>query len=63
VLRNLAEVPAFIDSRASRLLQLADLIAYSVFRRYQWNDSLFFDIIRGRFDREGGVEHGLHVKD
>lgn len=27
--RNLAEVPLFVDSRASRLVQLADLVAYA----------------------------------
>ena len=30
-LRNLAEVPLFLDSRASRLIQLADLVAYAIF--------------------------------
>jgi hypothetical protein len=29
-LRNMAEVPVFVDSRASRLVQLADLIAYAL---------------------------------
>ncbi|WP_168176501.1 DUF3800 domain-containing protein [Williamsia sp. 1135] len=32
--RNLADVPLFADSRASRLLQVADLVAYSLYRRY-----------------------------
>ena len=34
VLRNLVEVPVFVDSKASRLIQLADLIAYAIFRKY-----------------------------
>ncbi len=59
-LRNLSEVPAFLDSRASRLIQLADLVAYAVFRAYERKDSTFFDIIKGRFDTEGGVVHGLY---
>ena len=62
VLRNLSEVPVFLDSKASRLVQLADLIAYAVFRRWEKNDSRFYDVIRDSFDREGGVVHGLHVR-
>ncbi len=31
VTRNYAEVPVFMDSRASRLIQLADLVAYAIF--------------------------------
>ena len=61
VLRNLSEVPVFIDSRASRLIQLADLIAFAVFRNWEKSDSRFYDIIRDRFDSEGSVVHGLHV--
>lgn len=41
VLRNLSEVPLFLDSRASRLIQLADLIAYAVFRYYESADDRF----------------------
>lgn len=57
--RNYAEVPVFLDSRASRLIQLADLVSYSVFRKYQAGDGLFFDIIKDCFDREGNLLHGL----
>src|SRR5579863_2200720 len=39
VVRNLSEVPVFLDSRASRLVQLADLIAYATFRHYERGDS------------------------
>ncbi len=60
VVRNLAEVPVFIDSRASRLVQLADLIAYAIFRNFERGDSQFFDIFKHRFDTDGGVVHGLY---
>jgi hypothetical protein len=63
VLRNLSEVPVFIDSKASRLIQLADLIAYAVFRKWEKSDDRFYSIIADRFDREGSVVHGLHVAD
>lgn len=58
-LRNLAEVPLFVDSAASRLIQIADLLAWAVWRRYEYGDSRFFDRVVTRFDKEGGVLHGL----
>ncbi|MBL9153073.1 MAG: DUF3800 domain-containing protein [Verrucomicrobiales bacterium] len=63
ILRNLSEVPVFIDSRASRLIQLADLVAFSLFRMWEKQDDRFYTIIRDRFDREGSIVHGLHVTD
>ncbi|KAA9354820.1 DUF3800 domain-containing protein [Larkinella humicola] len=59
VLRNLSEVPLFLDSRASRLIQLADLVSYAIFRYYERQDAQFFSIIADRFDQESGVRHGL----
>lgn len=62
-LRNLAEVPLFVDSRASRIVQLADLVAFAMWRKYEHKDGRFFDPIIPRFDSEGGVIHGLvHFK-
>ena len=58
-LRNLAEVPLFVDSAASRLIQIADLLAWAVWRRYEHSDTRYFDQIVGRFDKEGKVIHGL----
>jgi hypothetical protein len=57
--RNLAEVPLFVDSRASRLVQLADLVAYATWRKYEHSDGRFFDPIISKFDADGGVLHGL----
>ncbi len=62
VVRNLAETPLFVDSRASRLIQLADHVAYAVFRRYETGDTRFFDIIAPKFDMDGGIVHGLAHK-
>jgi len=61
-IKNLAEVPLFIDSRASRLTQLADLVAYSAFRNYEKGDSKFYSIIRNKIDADNGVIHGLYEK-
>jgi hypothetical protein len=58
-LRNMAEVPLFVDSRASRLVQIADLVAYSMWRKYEHKDGRFFDDLVPFFDSEGGVIHGL----
>jgi hypothetical protein len=60
--KNYAEVPVFLDSRASRLIQLADLIAYAMFRHFEYQDSQYFEIIEPYFDKEGGVNHGLYIR-
>ncbi len=62
VIRNLAETPLFVDSRASRLVQMADSIAYAVFRRYNAGDAKYFDILAPKFDSFEGVIHGLSHK-
>jgi hypothetical protein len=59
---NYAEVPVFLDSKASRLIQLADLVALALFRFHEHQDNTFYDIIKRCFDSEGGVEHGLYVR-
>ncbi len=59
--KNFAEVPVFLDSKASRLIQLADLVAFSMFRKFEHNDPQFYDIISPSFDSEGGTVHGLEV--
>jgi hypothetical protein len=64
--RNVAEVPFFVDSRASRLIQLADLVAWSTFRKFEFKDGRFFDPLIRLFDADGGVVHGLvhhHPRD
>lgn len=58
-LRKIGEIPLFVDSRACRIVQLADHIAYSVFRRYNANDLTYFNTIESRFDMNDGVIHGL----
>lgn len=58
-LRNFAEVPLFLDSKASRLIQLADLIAYWIFRYFQAGDNRGFNMISPYFHKYGGVQHGF----
>lgn len=61
-MRNIVEVPLFIDSQASRLIQLADHIAYAVFRRYEASDLTYFNCIEDRFYQKDHVMHGLAHK-
>lgn len=41
VLRNLADVPMFVDSNATRLIQFADLVSYALWQRFERNDPEF----------------------
>lgn len=59
-LKFLADVPLFGDSRATRLLQAADLISYGVFRRYNRaspNDD-YFETMWSGFHALGDLVHG-----
>lgn len=58
-INNLAEVPLFVDSKATRLVQLADHVAYSVFRRYESGDASYLDIFMNKFCEENGILHSL----
>ena len=59
----LADTPLFVDSQASRVIQLADHLAYSVFRRYEAGDTQYMDQIANKFDADDGVIHGLVHKE
>ena len=61
-LHNMAEVPVFVNSKATRLIQLADLVAYALFRKYERNDDTLFKIIEDKFDAFGGTQYGLDVR-
>jgi Protein of unknown function (DUF3800) len=58
-LYNLSEVPLFVNSKATRMIQFADMIAYALRRYYEKGDPSLFDILAPRLDAEGGVLHGL----
>lgn len=44
-LKNMAEVPLFLDSKSSRLIQLADLIAFAIYRYFQYGDALYYNTL------------------
>lgn len=58
-LRNFSEVPLFLDSKASRLIQMADLISYWIFRYYQSHDRRGFDLIEPSILQRSGRKVGL----
>ena len=58
-LYNLAEVPLFVNSKATRLIQYADLVAHACRRYFETWDDTYFNIIRKSFDSVGGQLHGL----
>lgn len=58
-LTNQAEAPVFVDSRATRLIQLADLIAHAAYQNWARGNSQYFDLVRPQLDSEGGITHGL----
>lgn len=59
--RNYAEVPVFLDSESSRLIQLADLVAYAVYQHFAHQNPQYFTTISRCFDTHGPREHGLYI--
>jgi hypothetical protein len=62
-LTHMADVPFFADSRASRLIQAADFVAWGLYRYYgDSKDEQWVRPLWPRFDAADGVMHGLiHV--
>lgn len=58
-LSRLGEVPLFVDSRASRLIQAADFVAHSVYRNYSAAQADLLGALLPAFDKDAGVLHGL----
>lgn len=58
-LERLAVVPFFTDSRGSRLLQAADLVAWALNRYYVRNDDQWIKPLWSQFDFVDGLMHGL----
>jgi hypothetical protein len=58
-IKRLAEVPLFTDSKITRMLQLADFVAYALFRSYEKSDNQFLNRLLKRFHQRAGKLHGL----
>jgi hypothetical protein len=57
--KNFADAPTFANSKTTRLIQVADLVSYAIFRRYEKSNTLLLDKIVHRFHRRDRVIHGL----
>ncbi|MBM3696132.1 MAG: DUF3800 domain-containing protein [Actinobacteria bacterium] len=58
-LHAFAEVPLFVDSRATRNIQVADLVAWAVWRYYERDRQTHIQCLNRRFGAAGGIQHGL----
>jgi hypothetical protein len=58
-LHSLVEVPLFVDSKASRLVQATDLVSWSIYNYYERGHAIYFSRVHPRFDSQDGVQHGL----
>jgi len=55
---RIIETPLFVDSRLTRMIQLADLCSYALRRYVEKGESNLFRRIFGRADRVGAVAVG-----
>ena len=58
-LHSLVEVPLYVDSKASRLVQAADFIAWAIWQYYENGHTEHIQKLNDRFDADGGIQHGL----
>lgn len=58
-LHSLVEVPLYVDSKASRLVQVADFVAWATWHYYEHNITEHIQHLNARFDGDGSVQHGL----
>lgn len=56
---SVAEVPLYVDSRASRLVQAADAVAWGVWQYYENGHDEWIGTLQESFDSAGDVQHGL----
>ena len=58
-LDSLIEVPLYVDSKVSRLVQAADFVAWGIAQAYENGKVQYLDALEPRFDQFAGVQHGL----
>jgi hypothetical protein len=63
MLHNIVDVPVFLDSRASRVIQAADLVSYALWRYYGTaKEDRYVRTLWSLFHQRDGQMHGLiHV--
>jgi hypothetical protein len=57
--RYIVDGPHFIKSHTTRCVQIADHVAYAVFRYFHALDSNYLDVVLNRFQSDGRVMEGL----
>ncbi len=63
VMHSVVDVPMFVDSKATRHIQFADLVSYALWQKFEHGNAEFLNEIDTAFDTEGGIVHGLlHMK-
>ncbi|MCL5783034.1 MAG: DUF3800 domain-containing protein [Candidatus Thermoplasmatota archaeon] len=50
---NVVDIPYFAGGVDTRMIQVADLVAYSVYQYYEHDNSEYFNQVSDRFDRRG----------
>jgi len=58
-LHSFAEVPLYVDSKASRVIQATDFVAWSVWHYYEHGHTEHITKLNRRFDADLGTQHGL----
>lgn len=58
-LHSFADVPLYADSKASRLIQVADFVAWAVGHFYERGHTEWMQRLNHRFDADGGIQHGM----
>lgn len=62
-LHSFVEVPLYVESNVSRLVQAADFVAWGIWQYYENGHREHIQRISHRFDAAGGIQHGLvHLK-
>ena len=61
--RYIVDGPHFVNSRTTRCVQIADHVAYSVFRHYHAQDNTYLNVVLNRFQSDGKTFRGLcHIQ-
>jgi hypothetical protein len=58
-LHGMVEVPLYVDSKASVLIQLADFVAWATWSYYERRHTRFMQYLNPHFDCDSGIQHGL----
>jgi Protein of unknown function (DUF3800) len=58
-LHSFAEVPLYVDSKASALVQAADFVSWATWQYFEHGHVDHVQRLHARFDHHGGIQHGV----